>query len=162
MGARQRSEVDDGRHGSLSLSTHMQGSSNLVHTFIRRGGACIYHAHTLVDSGEWLVVQQKGCRSISGPNNLKAILLVTTMQVFVRSTFNTSVHKLGIKTISLNVKPTLTIVELKRMVHKAGALSSPMEQKLTLAGEELLNSRTIESYNVRECTLIIESLVDFG
>ena len=80
------------------------------------------------------------------------------MQVFVRSTFNISDHKLGIETISLNMKPTQTIMELKRMVHKAGALSSPMEQKLTLAGEELSNARTIESYNVRENTLIIDQV----
>ena len=80
------------------------------------------------------------------------------MQVFVRSTFITSDHELSIETISLNVRPTQTIMELKRMVHKAGALSSPMEQKLTLAGEELSNARTIESYNVKENTLIIDQV----
>ena len=39
VGARQRSEVDDGRHGSLSLVSvcMLQGSSNLVHTGNRRG-----------------------------------------------------------------------------------------------------------------------------
>ena len=80
------------------------------------------------------------------------------VQVFVRSTFITSDHKLSIETISLNVRPTQTIMELKRMVHKAGALSSPMKQKLTLAGEELSNARTIESYNVKKNTLIIDQV----